>query len=84
VLETGQKRDRESVGFVEPYLRKRREIEIAGGESGASRVDVSVGGAESSAMKSGPRSQGTRSPGSTSQHSGTGSVTKEEAEVRKG
>ena len=52
VLETGQKRNHESVGFVDSYLRKRRKVET-GGRGTRSPESVSQGSGTGSVKKEG-------------------------------
>ena len=58
VIETGQKRDRESVGFVEPYLRKRRKAET-GSRGTKSPESVSQGSGTGSVQKEGEEEEKT-------------------------
>jgi len=58
VIETGQKRDRESVGFVEPYLRKRRRVEM-GSRGTRSPESVSQGSGTGSVQKEGEEEERT-------------------------
>lgn len=58
VVETGQKRDRESVGFVDPYLRKRRKVETDS-RGTRSPESVSQGSGNGSVKKEGEEEERT-------------------------